>query len=200
VTIDEVLVCYTPGEVFVMGFPSLRLSAVLLCCCAAGVGAIPSAFAQAAPKFVSPPAKAEVALPAAKISVDYCAPSIHGRTIFGGLVPYGEVWRTGANAATTLKTSGDLQIGDLKVPAGTYTLYSLPSQDGWKLVVNKQTGQWGTVYDKTKDLGRVTMETGSTASPLETMVIDFEKTMGNATELHVKWAGVDASVAITAQK
>ncbi len=67
-------------------------------------------------------------------------------------------------------------------------------------MVNKQTGQWGTVYDKTKDLGRVTMETGSTAAPLETMVIDFEKTMGNATELHVKWAGVDASVAITAVK
>lgn len=184
---------------------SLRLSAVLLCCCVAGMGAVQPAFAQSAPagakpKYVSPPAKADVTLPAATITIDYCAPSVHGRTIFGGQVPYGEVWRTGANAATTLKTTGDLQIGDLKVPAGTYTLYSLPSQDGWKLVVNMQTGQWGTVYDMSQDLGRVTMETGSNATPVETMVIDFEKTVGNGTELHVKWAGVDASVHVTAVK
>jgi hypothetical protein len=149
---------------------------------------------------VSPPAKADVLLPNATITIDYCAPSTHGRTIFGGLVPYGEVWRTGANAATTLKTTGPLQIGDLKVPAGTYTLYSLPSEDGWKLIVNKQTGQWGTVYDKAQDLGRVTMETGSTSMPIEKFVIDFEKTVGDTTELHLKWAGVDASVQITASK
>ena len=130
----------------------------------------------------------------------YSAPSVRGRTIFGGLVPYGEVWRTGANAATTLKTSGALQIGGLNVPAGTYTLYSLPTADGWKLIVNKQTGQWGTVYDKAQDLGRVDMSAGSTAVPVETMVIDFEKTIGETTELHVKWANVDASVQITAVK
>jgi hypothetical protein len=76
----------------------------------------------------------------------------------------------------------------------------VPSQDGWKLVVNKQTGQWGTVYDKAQDLGRVKMSTGSTAMPVETFVIDFEKTMGASTELHLKWAGVDASVQITAVK
>jgi len=149
---------------------------------------------------LSPPAKADVTLPDANITIDYSAPSMRSRTIFGGLVPYGEVWRTGANAATTLKTSGNLKIGDLTVPAGTYTLYSLPTADGWQLIVNKQTGQWGTVYDKAQDLGRVQMSTGSTAVPVETMVIDFEKTMGDATELHIKWAGVDASVQITAVK
>jgi hypothetical protein len=149
---------------------------------------------------LSLPAKAKVILPNATVTIDYCAPSIRGRTIFGGLVPYGEVWRTGANAATTLKTTGTLQIGDLDVPAGTYTLYSLPTADGWKLIVNKQTGQWGTVYDKAQDLGRVQMSAGSTAVPVETFVIDFEKTIGQTAELHLKWAGVDASVLITAVK
>jgi Protein of unknown function (DUF2911) len=159
-----------------------------------------SAQAPTAKPPLSPPANADVTLPNATISIAYSAPSARGRTIFGALVPYGEVWRTGANAATTLKTSGDLQIGDLKVPAGTYTLYSLPTASGWTLIVSKQTGQWGTVYDKAQDLGRTAMSAGSTATPVETMAIDFEKTLGNATELHVKWAGVDASVQINAEK
>ena len=63
----------------------------------------------------------------------------------GDLVPYGKVWRTGANPATTLKTAVNLKIGDLTVPAGTYTIYSLPSETTWKLIVNKQTGQWGSL-------------------------------------------------------
>jgi hypothetical protein len=178
-----------------------------LACCglvlgmvAVGQQAVSAQAPAAAPKYVSAPAKASVILPNGSITIDYSAPQMHGRTIFGGLVPYGEVWRTGANAATTLKTTSALQIGDLNVPAGTYTLYSLPTADGWKLIVNKQTGQWGTVYDKSQDLGRVTMSTGSNSIPVETFVIDFEKTVENTTELHLKWAGVDASVVVTAVK
>jgi len=182
-----------------MRLGSLKLVFVMLCCVVAGAGMVQLAFAQA-PKYVSPPAKANVSLGSTAITIDYCAPSAHGRTIFGGLVPYGEVWRTGANAATTMTTTGDLQIGDLKVPAGTYTLYSVPTASGWTLVVNKQTKQWGTVYDKSQDLGRVRMAAGSTAAPVETFVIGFDKTMGQTTELHLKWAGVDASVQITAVK
>jgi len=188
----------------------LPLRSLLFCSLTAGVIAIAlpqSVWGRATPAPATPakpplslPAKANVVLSDATISIDYSAPSVRGRTIFGGLVPYGEVWRTGANAATTLKTSGALQIGGLNVPAGTYTLYSLPTADGWKLIVNKQTGQWGTVYDKAQDLGRVDMSAGSTAVPVETMVIDFEKTIGETTELHVKWANVDASVQITAVK
>ena len=185
----------------------MPLKSLWCCCLILGVAIIPQlVLAQAAPppdataKLPSPPRKANVNLSGATITVDYSAPSARGRTIFGGLVPYGEVWRTGANAATTLKTSSNLRIGDLSVPAGTYTLYSVPSADGWKLVVNKQTGQWGTVYNKAQDLGRTTMSVGSTSSPLETFVIDFEKTMGEKTELHLKWAGVDASVPVTVVK
>jgi hypothetical protein len=179
----------------------LRLFAVALCSFVIGtIGiALPQVAAAQAKPVLSPPAKADVTLPNATVTIDYSAPSARGRTIFGTLVPYGEVWRTGANAATTLTTTGNLQIGDLSVPAGKYTLYSLPTADGWKLIVNKQTGQWGTVYTQPQDLGRTAMSVASTASPLETMVIDFEKTTGNATELHVKWAGVDASVQVTAK-
>ena len=182
--------------------------AAIGCCALAAVLTLPQlAPAQAAPaadsapkKLASPPAKAEVSLSGAAVSIDYNSPSMRGRVIFGGLVPYGKVWRTGANPATTLKTATDLTIGDLKVPAGTYTIYSLPTEAGWKLIVNKQTGQWGTVYDEKQDLGRVDMKVGSNATPIESMVIDFENTSGASTELHVKWAGVDASVAVTAAK
>ena len=156
---------------------------------------------------VSAPAKASATLPNGTITIDYCAPVADGRQIFGAagtenkpLVPYGEVWRTGANAATTLTTSSALQIGDLNVPAGIYTIYSVPAADGFTLIVNKQTGQWGTVYNKAQDLGRVQMTSTSNAVPVETFKIDFEKTMGSATELHLKWVNVDASVQITAVK
>jgi hypothetical protein len=196
-----------------MRFPMFVLA---LCTAAIAVVAISQphpAQAQATPtvnpakKRVSAPAKASATLPNGTITIDYCAPVADGRQIFGAagtenkpLVPYGEVWRTGANAATTLTTSSALQIGNLNVPAGTYTLYSVPAADGFTLVVNKQTGQWGTVYNKAQDLGRVQMVSTSNAVPVETFKIDFEKTMGSATELHLKWVNVDASVQITAVK
>jgi hypothetical protein len=190
-----------------MRFPMRScLLAVILCSAVVGVVAISQpqpVSAQAAPAAkppLSPPAKADVGLTDATITIDYSQPSMRGRKIFGGLVPYGEVWRTGANPATTLTTTGKLQIGDLSVPAGKYTLYSLPTADGWKLIANKQTGQWGTVYDKAQDLGRTAMTVGSNSAAVETMVIDFEKTAGAKTELHVKWADVDASVPVTAVK
>jgi hypothetical protein len=179
----------------------MRLFAAGLCSLAIGmIGIVQPQYAAAQKPVASPPAKAEVTLPNATIAIDYGAPSMRGRKIFGALVPYDVVWRTGANPATSLKTTGDLKIGDLTVPAGSYTLYTLPTASGWKLIVNKQTGQWGTVYSQPQDLGRTAMMVNSTSSPLETMVIDFEKTAGNATELHVKWADVDASVKVSAAK
>ncbi|HVG25448.1 MAG TPA: DUF2911 domain-containing protein [Thermoanaerobaculia bacterium] len=113
-----------------------------------------------------------------KITIDYSAPSKRDRVIFGKLVPYGEVWRTGANAATTLTTNADLMIGSLHVPAGTYTLYSIPGEKEWTLIVNKQTGQWGTKYDEKQDLGRVKMKIASPLKkPVEQFVIGIDKTL-----------------------
>ncbi len=148
---------------------------------------------------LSPPAKASVSLNGRTVTIDYSAPSMRGRKIFGGLVPWGQVWRTGANAATTLKTDVNLRIGTLGVPAGTYTLYTVPEEHGWTLIVNRQTGQWGTQYDQSKDLGRVKMSEGVVpSSPVETFQIKFENTRGNSTELHLEWETTNVFVSVTA--
>jgi hypothetical protein len=110
---------------------------------------------------------------AAHVLVDYGRPSKRGRVIFSDLVPYGEVWRTGANAATTLVTDKDLTIGKLAVPAGTYTLYTIPAAASWQLIINKEIGQWGLTYHQELDLGRVPMAVSSTKMPVEKFLIDF---------------------------
>lgn len=89
------------------------------------------------------------------VRIDYGQPHARGRAVAGGLIPYDQVWRTGANTSTSLVTEVDLEIGGLRVPKGTYTLYSFLTRDGWRLAINKQTGQWGTQYDAAQDLGRV---------------------------------------------
>lgn len=149
---------------------------------------------------LSPPAKASAMVAGASITIDYSAPSMRGRKIFGGLVPYGKVWRTGANAATTLKTTANLKIGSLMVPAGTYTLYSMPGADAWKLIVNKQTGQWGTIYHADQDLGRVDLKVAKNAAPVEKMKIEFDHTKGSMTMLHIVWADLNLSVPVTVVK
>ena len=147
----------------------------------------------------SPPAQAAVTLNGKSVTIDYCAPSMRGRKIFGALVPYDQWWRTGANTSTTLKTQSTLRIRNLVVPPGTYTIYSLPEERGWKLIINKQTGQWGTKYDKSQDLGRVDMLEGTLPSaPVETFKINFEHTEGNKTELHLHWETTNVFVPVTA--
>lgn len=151
-----------------------------------------------AKKPLSPPAQASVVLKGKTITIDYSAPSIRGRQIFGGLVPYNKVWRTGANAATTLKAPINLKIGGLAVPAGTYTIYSLPTESGATLIINKQTGQWGTEYDQGKDLGRVPLASIAVPTPVETFLIKFEKVQGDSTTLDLIWDKTDLSVPVTA--
>lgn len=149
---------------------------------------------------LSPPEKASISLNGKSVTIDYSSPAMRGRKIMGGLVPWDKVWRTGANAATTLTTETNLKIGDLSVPAGKYTLYSLPSEQGWKLIVNKQTGQWGTKYDESQDLGRVPMMNGrAPSSPVERFAIKFENTSGNKTQLHLIWENTDVYVPVMAE-
>ncbi len=134
------------------------------------------------------------------VAIQYSRPSMRGRKIFGGLVPYDEVWRTGANAATSLKTDVDLNIGGANVPAGSYTLYTLPGADGWKLIINKQTGQWGTEYNQSQDLARVDMKVIQRPSALEQFTISFDKTGGTAATLKLEWADTMASVDVKEKK
>ena len=108
----------------------------------------------------------------AKIEINYGRPYAKGRKIVGGLVPFGEVWRTGADEATTLSTPVDLKVGDLDVPAGDYSLFTLPSADGWQLIVNKTAKQWGAFsYDAKMDLGRTAMTVGKTDGKVEQFTI-----------------------------
>ena len=160
-----------------------------------------SLVAQAQNPPASPPGTATFTFADGKtITVDYSRPSVKGRTIFGGLVPFGKVWRTGANSATTLKTNTDLTIGGTSVPAGTYTLYSIPEEKKWTLIINKETGQWGTKYDQSKDLARVEMKVSKPASPTEQFTIGFDQTSASAAVLKLVWADTMAKVDVAEKK
>ncbi len=128
------------------------------------------------------------------VSIKYNSPSVKGRKIFGGLVPFGQVWRAGANAATSLHTETDLTIGNLSVPKGDYTLYVLPAEKEWTLIVNKQTGQWGTEYSQANDLGRVKM----TVKPTGTLVESFKITLTEKV-LSMDWENSSATVSLKAK-
>ncbi|HLI61953.1 MAG TPA: DUF2911 domain-containing protein [Terriglobales bacterium] len=148
-------------------------------------------------KPLSPPGQAKLTFADGKtVTIDYSRPSMRGRKIFGGLVPYDRVWRTGANAATSLKTDVDLDIGGTTVPKGSYTLYTLPGVNSWQLIVNKQTGQWGTEYNQSQDLARIPMRVAQRSSALETFTISFDKTGGSSAVLKLEWENTVASVEV----
>jgi hypothetical protein len=110
---------------------------------------------------------------AAAFTVDYGRPLARGRVLLGNVVPYDRVWRTGANAATQLTTSAPITLAGLALPAGTYTLWTIPHARGAELIVNRQTGQWGTRYDAAHDLGRAPMTVGTPAAPVEQFTISI---------------------------
>jgi hypothetical protein len=153
----------------------------------------PAAQGQAQP-VLSPRDTSETTVGTDRVYVDYGRPSMRGRPIMGALVPYGQVWRTGANAATTLVTPRDLRIGGTTVPAGTYTLYTLPGESAWQLIVNKQTGQWGTEYDQAQDLARIPMQVARTPAPVEQFTIALEPGSDNVVNLALMWENTRASV------
>lgn len=174
-------------------------------CCAAAlvlVAVAPvTAFAQtpAAKPLASPAVVATTTLAGQTITIKYNTPSMRGRKIFGGLVPYGEPWRTGANPATTIITPVELTLGYLTIPAGTYTLFTLPTADRWMLIVSSKTGEWGIPYPEGFDLGRTVMHVGTLPAPQELMSISFEKVQGKTAELHVRWETTDAWVKVVAK-
>jgi hypothetical protein len=128
---------------------------------------------------LSPRDTAEATLSGARIAIDYGRPLKRGRTVLGQVVPLDSVWRTGANAATILRTDRDLVIGGTPVPAGSYSLFTLPTREGWKLIVNRQTGQWGTEYRPEQDLARIDlrMRTGLPVTEQFTIRVDPDGTL-----------------------
>lgn len=174
----------TPLQIVVERVPSVDISA-------AG-----PAFASRPLGTLSPRDTLTASVGGAQVSVQYSRPAKRGREIFGQVVPWNAVWRTGANAATHFHTSTDLTVGGAAVPAGSYTLWTLPSPSGWKLIINKQTGQWGTDYHADQDLARVDMRVETLAQPVEQMTIAIEPA-GAGAVLRVEWDRTRASVPLT---
>jgi hypothetical protein len=169
-------------------------------CCLVCCLAIVSISACAQDNRPSPPANAECQLSNGKsVKIAYSSPRMKGRKIFGGLVPYGQVWRAGANEATTFVTDTDLNVGGTTVPAGSYTLFAVPNAEKWQLVISKKTGEWGTKYaGPGEDLARIDMKVSKLSSPMENFTIAFDKS-GSGCILSMSWENTKASVDVAAK-
>ena len=143
-------------------------------------------------KPASPPAKAEGTIDGVKVTIDYSAPSARGRKIMGGLVPFGKVWRTGANATTTIQFSGDVKIGDKSVAKGKYGLYTIPGESDWTIMISKSI-KWGADdYTAAEDVARVTVPAGKTSAFVETFTISVENG-----QVVLKWENTQAAFSVT---
>ncbi len=145
---------------------------------------------------LSPRDTARAGVAGASVVVDYGRPHRRGRTIFGDVVPWNQVWRTGANAATQLGTDRDLVFAGTTVPAGTYTLWTLPAESGAQLIINRQHGQWGTEYHAEQDLVRVPLTRTSLAEPVEQFTVVLEPA-GNGGTLRMRWDTTEYSIPFT---
>jgi Protein of unknown function (DUF2911) len=159
-----------------------------------------AAFAQMSGGKPSPAASAACDLGGGKtIKTNYSSPRMKGRKVYGELVPFGEVWRTGANEATTFVASSDVMVGGKAVPAGSYTIFSVPTADKWTLIINKKTGEWGIPYKYESDeLARVDMNVSKLPAPVENFTIAYDKSAGGCT-LRLDWETTRASVKISAK-
>lgn len=149
----------------------------------------------------SPAAQAQCKFTDGKsVKTDYSSPRAKGRKIYGGLVPYGEVWRTGANEATSFVTTADLTVDGKNIPAGSYTIFTVPTADKWTLIINKKTGEWGIPYKYESDeLARVDMSASKTAGPVENFTISFHE-MGNGCHMYLDWENTRATIELTEKK
>jgi hypothetical protein len=143
----------------------------------------------------SPHVRTEWTIDGANISIEYGRPYLKGRKV-EDVAPHGKVWRAGADEATTIKTDKALKFGNVSVPAGTYTLFAMPGEKQWQLVISKQTGQWGTAYTEGQDLGRVPMQVGNAKSPAEQVTWSIDDTSQGGT-LRLDWGTTSVSAPFT---
>lgn len=151
-------------------------------------------------KTFSPSSTAEFDKNGLRVSVDYCQPSKKGRLIFGeesekALVPYGKWWRTGANEATVIKFSKDVNFGGKPLKAGTYTLFTIPQKDNWSIIINEEVGQWGLSYDEKKNILSVPAPAMQTSDSAEQFKIDFAEQAGGA-DMILHWDTMQVTVPI----
>ncbi|MDP5120603.1 MAG: DUF2911 domain-containing protein [Spirosomaceae bacterium] len=144
---------------------------------------------------LSPEAKLSFENNGVKVDVTYCQPSKKGRDIFGTVVPYGKVWRTGANAATIVSFSKDVTVGGSAVPAGEYTLWTIPNEGNWTIILNKETGQWGTNYDEAEDLMQVNVPAETAGETVEKFTIKLIRAEGGI-DMNLMWDETKVTVPI----
>jgi hypothetical protein len=158
------------------------------------IAAMGPAFANRPLGVLSPTDSVQATVGGATLSVKYSRPAVRGRVIFGGVVPWDQVWRTGANAATIFTTSADLVMGGTTIPAGSYSLWTIPSRAGWKLIINKNTGQWGTNYDPQHDLAKLDMQVAALDALIERFTIEIAPKGESEGTLTLAWEGTRAWV------
>jgi hypothetical protein len=145
----------------------------------------------------SPATKVSTTVGLTDVSLEYSRPGVKGRDrkIFGGLVPYGEVWRTGANQATKVTFGDSVKIKDQWLPGGTYALYTIPAQGEWTVVFSRNTELWGSMgYSDSDDALRVTIKPTAMTEPVETFTIDFANYTNNGANLNIMWDFTKVSV------
>lgn len=155
----------------------------LICCIALSL----TSHAQIATPAASPAATLTQKVGLTDVTISYSRPSMRGRKVFGGIRPYGELWRTGANGATTFTFSDEVIIEGKKVPAGTYSVFSLPGQTEWKVMLNKNAKASTNDYKKEEDVATFTVKPQKTASTYETMTIDLSDLTNNTAMINIKW-------------
>jgi len=148
-------------------------------------------------RYTSPKEDTAVTFAGLKISVEYYAPSMHGRKIMGGIVPFGQVWCTGANWATKLISDRDLEMGTLKLPKGSYSIWTVPNEKEWTLIINRETGQFHLNYDQSQDFGRTKMELKTLPTPVEKFTVILKPEGGKKGRLALVWENTEASVPFT---
>jgi Protein of unknown function (DUF2911) len=174
---------------------ALRLPALAVLALLASAAFAPRpSLAQFGARYTSPAAASNITIAGKKIRIDYYAPSMHARKIMGDLVPFGEVWCTGANVATGITTEADLRINDIKLPKGSYSLWTVPGEKEWALIVNKETGQFHLDYDPSMDFARTKMNVKKLADPVETFRIDLRSAGENRGTIALVWETTEASV------
>jgi len=131
------------------------------------------------------------------VELNYSRPGMKGRKIFGDLVPYGKVWRTGANSATRIKFSDDVMIGGQALKAGEYAIYTVPNENAWDIIINKGSANWGTDYKQEDDIMRVKATPVKLDQPVETFTMQFANVKSNGTDLQILWDKTMVSVPIT---
>jgi hypothetical protein len=174
---------------------------IIVCCLSFMLGLLATAIPARSQEVLSPPAKAACKFADGKtINVAYSSPRMRGRRIFGDLVPFDEVWRTGADSATSFVTKSDLAAGGKTISAGGYTLFTLPAQNKWTLIISKQTGEFGIPYPGEKfDFARLEMKVSKLPSPVENFTISFDQAATTCT-MKLDWETTRASIEFSENK